>query len=237
MLQITIDAQKYHCLFACFQEVTYLCYRMKTLITETMDQNVKVEKDREATEKRLLDTIGKMIEENGFEKIGINAVAAQSGVSKVLIYRYFGSVEGLMAAYIRRHDFWINLPHGVPEGSVLPDFIKKMLRDQISQLRKDTTLKRLYRWELSSHNETIDELRQQRETTGLWIIDQVSKLANHPTEEVAAVAAILSAAITYLAMLEDFCPQYNGIQLNQDGGWAQIDKGIDVLIDKWLIFK
>lgn len=202
-----------------------------------MNQNVKVEKDREATEKRLLDTIGKMIPENGFEKIGINAVATQSGVSKVLIYRYFGSVEGLMAAYIRCHDFWINLPYGVPENSQLADFIKKMLRDQISQLRKDPTLKRLYRWELSSKNETIDELRQRRETTGLWIIDRVSKLSNHPKEEVAAVAAILSAAITYLAMLEDFCPQYNGIQLNQDDGWAQIDKGIDMLIDNWFISK
>ena len=56
------------------------------------------ERDREATEKRLLDTIGKMIAEDGFEKIGINAIATQSGVSKILIYRYFGSVEGLMAA-------------------------------------------------------------------------------------------------------------------------------------------
>ena len=54
------------------------------------------ERDREATEKRLLDTIGKMIAEDGFEKIGINAIATQSGVSKILIYRYFGSVSDNM---------------------------------------------------------------------------------------------------------------------------------------------
>lgn len=35
------------------------------------------ERDREATERRLLDTIGKMIAEDGFEKIGINAIATQ----------------------------------------------------------------------------------------------------------------------------------------------------------------
>lgn len=68
-------------------------------------KSITGERDREATEKRLLDTIGKMIAEDGFEKIGINAIATQSGVSKILIYRYFGSVEGLMAAYIRQHDF------------------------------------------------------------------------------------------------------------------------------------
>ena len=63
-------------------------------------KSITGERDREATEKRLLDAIGKMIAEDGFEKIGINAIATQSGVSKILIYRYFGSVEGLMTAYL-----------------------------------------------------------------------------------------------------------------------------------------
>ena len=45
-------------------------------------KSITTERDREATEKRLLGTIGQMINDNGFEKIGINAVAAQSGVSK-----------------------------------------------------------------------------------------------------------------------------------------------------------
>ena len=51
---------------------------MKTKTTPT-------ERDRETTERRLLDTIGQMITESGFEKIGINAVASQSGVSKILM--------------------------------------------------------------------------------------------------------------------------------------------------------
>ena len=51
------------------------------------EKSKSVERDREATEKRLIDTIGQMVAEQGFEKIGINAVAAQSGVSKILIYR------------------------------------------------------------------------------------------------------------------------------------------------------
>lgn len=38
---------------------------MKTKTTPT-------ERDRETTERRLLDTIGQMITESGFEKIGIN---------------------------------------------------------------------------------------------------------------------------------------------------------------------
>lgn len=128
------------------------------------------ERDREATEKRLLDTIGKMIAEDGFEKIGINAIATQSGVSKILIYRYFGSVEGLMAAYIRQHDFWLNFPLEYPSRKELPAFVKGMFQGQIEQLRNNPTLKRLYRWELSCNNDMIVKLREQREKVGIDLI-------------------------------------------------------------------
>lgn len=43
---------------------------------------------------------------------------------------------------------------------------------------------------------------------------------------------MLTASITYLVMLEDFCPVYNGIPLNENSGWEQINEGIEVLINK-----
>lgn len=190
------------------------------------------ERDREATEKRLLDTIGRMIAEDGFEKIGINAIAARSGVSKILIYRYFGSVEGLMAAYIRQHDFWLNFPLEMPGREDLPAFLNRMFQGQIEQLRSNPTLKRLYRWELSCNNDMIVKLREQREKVGMNLVEKVSELTGQPQEEIAAMASFLTASITYLAMLEDFCPVYNGIPLNENAGWEQMNKGIEILIDK-----
>lgn len=195
-------------------------------------KNIITERDRQATERRLLKTVGEMIAENGFEKIGINAVANCSGVSKVLIYRYFGSVEGLMAAYIQQHDFWINFSLELPDRSQLPLFLKTMFRRQIEQLRSNPVLKRLYRWELSSENEMIVKIREQRERTGLKLIEKVSRLTGFPEKEIAVMASILTASITYLVMLEEFCPVYNGIALDGDSGWEQINEGIETLIDK-----
>ena len=196
-------------------------------------KSTTTERDRETTERRLLDTIGQMINESGFEKIGINAVANQSGVSKILIYRYFGSVEGLMAAYIRQHDFWINFPQELPDRNQLQAFLKNMFKEQIEQLRSNPTLKRLYRWELSSDNEMIVKLREQREKAGMQRLAKISELTGYP-EELAPLATLLTASITYLVMLEEFCPVYNGIPLNNDTGWRQIIQGIDTLIDKLL---
>lgn len=196
------------------------------------EKSIIRERDREATEKRLLDTIGKMIAEDGFEKIGMNAIAARSGVSKILIYRYFGSIEGLMAAYIRQHDFWLNFPLEYPSREELPAFLKSMFQEQIEQLRNNPTLKRLYRWELSCNNDMIVKLREQREKVGINLVEKVSELTGHPQKEIAVMASMVTASITYLAMLQDFCPVYNGIPLNENWGWKQIYEGIEVLINK-----
>lgn len=195
-------------------------------------KNILAERDREATEKRLLETIGNMICESGFEKIGINAVAARSGVSKILIYRYFGSVEGLMAAYIRQHDSLLNsLPEEFPDREALPAFLKKRFQEQIAGLRKDVILKRLYRWELSSDNEYVAKIREQREKIGMELIGRISEISGLPQDEIASVATLLNTSITYLVMLEEVCPVYDGIPLNRDEGWEQIAQAINRIID------
>ena len=195
-------------------------------------KNTVGERDREATEKRLIDSIGQMIAQTGFEKIGVNAVAAQSGVSKILIYRYFGSVEGLMAAYIKQHDFWINYPVALSPEEDATAYLKRMFREQIKQLRSNPTLRRLYRWELSTNNEIIAGLREQREKAGVARVEDFCKATGYPPSEIAVMASMVTASIAYLTLLGDFCPAYNGIPINEDAGWEQIGNGIDLLIDK-----
>lgn len=78
----------------------------------------------------------------------------------------------------------------------------------------------------------IAQLREQREKVGVYLVEKVSELTGRPQKEIAAMASFLTASITYLAMLEDFCPVYNGIPLNEDSGWKQINEGIDILINK-----
>lgn len=199
-----------------------------------MEQSkIRTEKDREATENMLLEAVGELVAEEGFEKLGVNAVAARAGVSKMLIYRYFESLDGLIAAYIRKRDFWINYRPEMPKKKHLAEFLKQMFRGQIERLRNDTTLKRLYRWELMGNNALIAELRQQRETTGLWLVESVSELTGRPPGELAVIATMVSASVSYLALLEENCPAYNGIPLQQNTGWEQYAAGIDALVDLW----
>ena len=191
-----------------------------------------MERDREATEKRLLDTIGQMIIEQGFEKIGINAVSAQSGVSKILIYRYFNSIDGLIAAYIRKHDFWLNTSFEFSDTVQMLPTIKEMFYKHIERLRIDPVLRKLYRWELSCNNDIIKSLREQREKVGMNLIEQVCTLSGRPKQEIAVLSAIITTSTTYLAMLGDYSPVFNGISIADDNGWKQIYKVVVNLLDK-----
>ena len=55
------------------------------------------------TEKRLLEAVSRVIEDEGFTKIGINRIARQAQCDKVLIYRYFGGLDGLLVAWAKQY--------------------------------------------------------------------------------------------------------------------------------------
>lgn len=196
-------------------------------------EQINKEKDKDSTKQKLLDAVGVVINRDGFEKVGVNIVANEAKVSKILIYRYFGSLDDLIIEYLSENDFWINFSIDLPKDDNLRDFLKKMFRGQIIQLRENKLMGRLHRWELITNNSVIEKLRLKRESKGITLITVVSQLAQHPQEEVAALATILSASITYLTMLSEHCPIYNGIDLQNKSGWDQIAKGIDLLIDAW----
>lgn len=190
-------------------------------------------RNRELTEQKLLAAVDELVREQGFEGLGVNAVAGKAGVSKMLIYRYFNSLNGLIAAYIQQHDYWINFNEELPDKEHLGQFIKKMFQRQITLLRNNYTLRRLYRWELTTDNDFVKQLRNTRETKGIEIVEAVSRISGHSKGEVAIIATLINTSVSYLALLEENCTTYNGLEIQKESGWQQIEKGIDSLVDFW----
>ena len=191
-------------------------------------------KNREQTECKILEAVASIVESGGFAKLGINTIASKANVSKMLIYRYFGGLDELIAQFIMQKDYWANTDTVIINPKSVGDSIKSMFRKQIEQLRSDVTLRRLCRWELSCNNTSIEQLRAKREENGCSLIKMVSTLTSCPNTEIAALASILSASISYLALIEDQCLTYNGISLQTDKGWDQIMQGVEMIIDLWI---
>ena len=191
-------------------------------------------KNRELTEKKIIDAVERIIENQGFEKLGINAIASEAGVSKMLIYRYFGSLDELLAHYLMQKDYWANTDTTILEQANVGESIKNMFRKQIKQMRNDIMLKRLCRWELTADNDNIRTLQDRRERNGRDLIQMVARLTGCSNAEVASLATILSASISYLVLMEEQTSTYNGIDLQSEEGWKQIMDGMGLMIDLWL---
>ena len=65
-----------------------------------------MQRDRAATEDRILEAVGAVLARDGFSALGVNAIAKQAGVDKVLIYRYFGGLPELLRAWGESGRFW-----------------------------------------------------------------------------------------------------------------------------------
>lgn len=57
---------------------------------------------RSVREQLILRVAGKVFAEGGYERASMDRIAAMAGVSKPMLYAYFGSKEGLYVAYIER---------------------------------------------------------------------------------------------------------------------------------------
>lgn len=189
------------------------------------------ERDREQSEEKLINAVGELIEEFGFEGLGVNQVAKKAGFSKNLIYRYFESLDGLIYAYMKKHDFWLNTALEQPDVSEIKGYLKKFYRKEIAEYRGNIALKRLKRWELSSDKDFVVEIRAQREKNGVQFMNMMSGFAKLDKNQLQAISALVDAGIAYLAMFEDNCQMYNGIDIQSNEGWNQIAGGIDLLID------
>lgn len=191
-------------------------------------------RNRDQTTERILKAVGVLLSRSGFRALGVNAIAREAGVDKVLIYRYFGGLPKLLEAFADRGDFWPSDAELLPPGSSAdPDPKALALRASralgllAQALRSRPETQAILVWELFERNELTDALATARERQGLRILGTLPSL---PHVDVPAVAAILSAGITQLVLRARTADRYNGIDLRSDVGWARIESA-----GQWLV--
>jgi|GEM_PF-6167705 AcrR family transcriptional regulator len=67
-------------------------------------------RDKNKTKEKILQAAITLLTRSGFHDFGINSVAKEAGHDKVLIYRYFGDLNGLLTAVAEQIEFFPDLP-------------------------------------------------------------------------------------------------------------------------------
>ncbi len=193
-------------------------------------------KNKEVTKQKILEAVESIILTDGFDSLGINAVAKSAGVDKVLIYRYFNSFDELLITFIKSKDFFSNikLDDGVVKSikskEDLKQLVIKILKEQISYIRKNKVLQEILLWELNNKNKVTDFIAKERETNGLDNINFLFKEFNN-NEFLLGSASLIIGGIYYLILRAKTVDVFNNIDITSDTGWELIERTIEKLID------
>lgn len=198
---------------------------------------VKQTKDREKTKERIINAIHELMVTEGWQSIGINRVAKQAGVDKVLIYRYFDGLEGALRVYVDSDKCWPSVSEilgGSPQNFAPLDRVRTrstILKNALKAMRARPHTVSLLAWELIETNkctEILHEMRKRREVQVMKLYDQESADAT----PIDGVDLLLCAAIQYLAMSDTGIQNHFREVHNASGlGWEAIDDAIDRICD------
>jgi AcrR family transcriptional regulator len=193
-------------------------------------------RDADAMRERILAAIDRIILRDGLSGVGVNALAREAGCDKVLIYRYFGDLDGVHAAYAARSDFWWtigDLTEGIDPARVpLADALKLILRRHAWAIRARPLTLAVMAAEPLERTALVIALEAVRERRSLdlsrWIVDRYGRPEGVDLE---AIGMILGVAVNYLAVRARTIRVMSGVQVQTDEDWERIYAALDAVID------
>lgn len=183
-------------------------------------------------EKRLIVAISQIIENEGFSKIGVNKVAKQAKCDKVLIYRYFGGLDGLLATWAKENDFYTlayqTYSESVSKAESTEDIIRltqTVLLEQLDFLRENKLMQELLAWELSG-NSSFRSIQDERERNGFKLQEELEKKLGKESKDVRMFITILIASINYIVLATRQYRLFNGIDFSNQEAWELCKQAI-----------
>ena len=194
-------------------------------------------RDKEETKARILTAVGKLLAESGFRQLGINAIAREAGVDKVLIYRYFENLPTLLQTFGQEGNYWLTVEELVGdqatvEAETLEEWMSLLLIRFLRDLQQRSITQEILRWELLEGNELTQELAQVRDSMAIDSLKFLNqKFAFPPDTDIPAISAVLIAGIVYLVLRAKVSPSFLGIDLSSPAGWQRIEAAIASLVE------
>ena len=195
-------------------------------------------RDRAATEERLLNAVGEVLAREGFQAIGVGSVAREAGVDKVLIYRYFGGLPGLLQAWGASGRFWPRVADLLAlegEGFMQRPAAERWARffeHFIDELRRRPLTLAMLAVEVQERNELTAILETEREEWGAEAARVLGGPEFDAAPHVRAVTLLLVAGVQYLALRARRIRWFGGVDIQSDAGWEELKASIRVLADR-----
>lgn len=194
-------------------------------------------RDRAATEERILASVGEVLARDGFSGVGVNAIAKQAGVDKVLIYRYFGGLPELLRAWGESGRFWprvqdlLDADPGLlkqPPGERWARFFEHF----IDELRARPLTLEILAAEVQDRNELTAILETEREQWGEEAARVLGGAEFARVPHINAITVLLIVGVQHLLVRARKVRVFAGIDVRTDAGWDELKAGIRTLAER-----
>lgn len=196
-----------------------------------------VTRDRAGTEAAILTAVGTVLARDGFGSFGVNALAREAGVDKVLIYRYFGGLPELLRAFGEQGDFWPTddeLLDGIDPASNLAaadaadaaDVWATVAVNAVRGIRRRPLTIEILAWELVEQNDLTRVLEETRQSQWVRLAAGADGRLPAATEEVRTAITMAFAATAYLLARARTIDSYADLDLGTDDGWTRVEAAV-----------
>lgn len=199
-------------------------------------------RDRKTTEGLILEAFEAVLLREGVEGLGVNVVAQQAGVNKVLIYRYFGGLAGLAQHWVANSTFWPtpveligNDPEAFEKLSVRMR-IRTVLCNYVDAIRARPQTVEMLAAELMAPSEVTRAFADALVRPGRGVADFIKlETADRDLhDQVWNLIFMVNGLASYLAIRERNNPTYLGMDLNDDDSWQYLRDTVAEITDKYL---
>lgn len=162
------------------------------------------QKNRANTEQKILNAVEYLLLHQGFPSVGINPVARQAGCDKVLIYRYFSGMDGLLEQFANSRNLWWSADEIITQVKntelSLPAYLEQLLKVHIQSLQSRPLTLEIMAWEMSASNPLINALHRERSEQGMSLVKQVRQRYHQPNIDIGGILGIFGTAINHLVV-------------------------------------
>ena len=199
-------------------------------------------RDRQQTEEQIVRAFETVLLRDGVEGLGVNAVAHEAGVNKVLIYRYFGDLPGLARHWVGNSSFWptpLELIGNDPDAfEKLPvrDRVRTVMCNYVDAIRARPQTVEMLAAELMAPSDITRAFADALVRPGKGVADFIRLDTNETdiTDQVWNLIFMVNGLASYLAIRERNNPTYLGMDLHDDESWAFLRNTVAEIADKYL---
>lgn len=176
------------------------------------EKKPRVRRTKQQLEHCIMEAMETLTIQKGFAALSMLEVARQAKIEPQVIYNRYGGMDGLLAAFTKRYEYWLNdisdkLQTKYEKG-LYQEFIVGLFQGIAKKLYKDRAMQQLLIWEVTERNFITDKSAVYRESNVRFICNHYEKLLEKSGISFNAISSILTAGIYYLVLHKDastFC--------------------------------